>query len=183
MPSATVGVIRIFPYTKWPMLPAGWLACDGSTQEVSKYQALYAVIGEMYGTVGPGTFQLPELIDCVAVGAGPEYPLAQMGGRLFANLQAEHLPPHTHTLTGMRSSAMVSGSVGQQAYPSPGMTTLGAFNDATLSATNLAYNNATPDVPLNAGPAFNASIGSAGGSGNFLPIQPCIKMKFAICAE
>lgn len=182
MPSSTIGVIRIFPYTQWP-LPAGWLACDGSTQEVSKYPDLYAVIGVTYGTVGAGTFQLPELIECVSVGTGPGYPLGQMGGDQFLNLRQDHLPPHTHTLTGMRSSAMVSGSPGQQPYPSPGMTTLGAFTDAIQTAENKAYNNDTPTVPLNVGPAFSASIGSAGSSNYVIPIQPCIQMKFAICAE
>ncbi len=183
MPSGLVGVIRIFPYTKWPMLPAGWLACDGSTQEISKYPALFNVIGVTYGGDGTSNFSLPELIDCVPVGTGPGYGLGQMGGDLFLNLNADHLPPHTHALTGMRASAMVSSAEGQQPYPSSGMTTLGAFADPQLAAVNDAYNSETPTVPLNAGPAFSAGVGSAGGSGYVIPIQPCIKMKFAICAE
>lgn len=183
MPSGLVGVIRIFPYTTWPTLPAGWLACDGSTQEISKYPALFNVIGVMYGGDGTSNFCLPELIECVPVGTGPNYPLGQMGGDQFLNLGQEHLPPHTHALTGMRSGAMVSSAPGEQPNPSAGTATLGAFAEAQLVAVNNAYNSETPTVPLNAGPAFSAGVGGAGASNYVIPIQPCIKMKFAICAE
>lgn len=43
--------------------PSGYLLCDGSEVEIVKYQDLYDVLGNTYGTIraGVGTFRLPDL--------------------------------------------------------------------------------------------------------------------------
>ena len=43
--------------------PAGYLLCDGSEVEIVKYQDLYDIVGNTYGTIrsGVGTFRLPDL--------------------------------------------------------------------------------------------------------------------------
>ena len=182
MPNSALGVIRIFPYTRWGP-PAGWMACDGRYLLISEYPDLFKLIGTRYGGDGVTTFHLPDLYSSVVIGTSDVYTLGQTGGLNFVDLDATHLPPHTHTLNGMRSEAMISDAKGTQSYPSPGDTTLGAFTDPNFAAQNNAYNAETPDVPLNAGPPFTAFVGATGASSPIMITQPAIKMKFAMCVK
>lgn len=51
--------------------PAGWLICDGSTLSRTDYAELFAVIGTNFGEGdGETTFNIPDLRECVPVGAG-----------------------------------------------------------------------------------------------------------------
>lgn len=51
--------------------PAGWLICDGSTVSRIEYAELFAVIGINFGEGdGETTFGIPDLRECVPVGAG-----------------------------------------------------------------------------------------------------------------
>jgi microcystin-dependent protein len=43
--------------------PEGWMLCNGQTLSVNQYQALYSILGNMYGGDGAHTFQLPNLND------------------------------------------------------------------------------------------------------------------------
>ena len=46
-----------------PVVPAGWLRCDGTTRDQSDFPELHAVIGAKYNTGGEavGTFRLPNI--------------------------------------------------------------------------------------------------------------------------
>jgi hypothetical protein len=61
---ATVPIGCIFPYAG-ASLPTGYLLCDGSEVQISKYSALYNIIGYSYKAAillqGQGTFALPDL--------------------------------------------------------------------------------------------------------------------------
>lgn len=51
--------------------PTGWLICDGSTLSRTDYAELFAVIGINFGEGdGETTFNIPDLRECVPVGAG-----------------------------------------------------------------------------------------------------------------
>ena len=51
--------------------PFGWLLCDGAAVSRTDYADLFAVIGTSYGTGdGSTTFNVPDLQECVPVGAG-----------------------------------------------------------------------------------------------------------------
>ena len=78
--------------------PTGYLLCQG--QEVSRttYAALFAAIGTTYGAGdGSTTFNVPDLIERVPMGAGSmdghdETPLGTMGGEKMHQLTNEELP-------------------------------------------------------------------------------------------
>lgn len=42
-------------------VPSGWTACDGKLLPIDQYQALYAVVGAVYGGDGNTTFGVPKL--------------------------------------------------------------------------------------------------------------------------
>lgn len=68
---ATVPIGALFPYAGG-VLPAGYLLCDGSEVKISKYQALFQVIGYTYkpssNLQGQASFALPDLRGKFALG-------------------------------------------------------------------------------------------------------------------
>jgi microcystin-dependent protein len=48
--------------------PQGWAYCNGATLEIQQYEALYAILGNMYGGDGSSDFKLPNLIGPVSTG-------------------------------------------------------------------------------------------------------------------
>lgn len=60
MQTPFLGMIKLFPYD---FIPMGWIKCDGTTLNVTYYQALYSLLGIQFGGNGQTTFQLPNLTD------------------------------------------------------------------------------------------------------------------------
>jgi hypothetical protein len=48
------------PITNTASVPTGWLLCDGSSVSQTTYAALYAAIGNTYGSATSGNFLLPD---------------------------------------------------------------------------------------------------------------------------
>jgi microcystin-dependent protein len=76
--------------------PSGWLLCNGAAVSRSTYAALFAVLGTAYG-VGDGstTFNVPNKIDRVGVGAGSTYSRGATGGAVTATTSNDG--SHNHT--------------------------------------------------------------------------------------
>ena len=50
--------------------PQGWALCAGQTLSIAQNQALFALLGTIYGGNGTTTFNLPDLRGRLAVGFG-----------------------------------------------------------------------------------------------------------------
>lgn len=91
--------------------PQNYLPADGRILNVNGNQALYALIGNIYGGSAPTTFALPDLRGRTAMGtgqvngAGTIYAIGQKSGQETASgtgsvtLTANQLPSHTHSAT------------------------------------------------------------------------------------
>ncbi|RMG74478.1 MAG: tail fiber protein [Chloroflexi bacterium] len=55
-----LGQIQLFPYH---FTPKGWVRCEGQILQVSQHDALFSLLGTMYGGDGRTTFRLPDLKD------------------------------------------------------------------------------------------------------------------------
>jgi microcystin-dependent protein len=53
-----LGQIQIFAFS---FAPAGWARCEGQLLPISQNQALFALLGTMYGGNGQTTFALPDM--------------------------------------------------------------------------------------------------------------------------
>jgi microcystin-dependent protein len=73
-----MGEIRLFPYN---FAPVNWAACDGALLQISRWSALFTLLGTTFGGDGQTTFALPDLRK-----QGP--PLAQ--GGYFIALQGAY---------------------------------------------------------------------------------------------
>lgn len=81
--------------------PRGWAFCDDQLLSINSNQALFSLIGTIYGGDGRSTFALPDLRGRVAVGAGlgngllPESQ-GRLSGSETVHLSVNEMPPHTH---------------------------------------------------------------------------------------
>lgn len=116
--------------TAFPFVPQGWAACDGQIMAINQNQALYALIGNIYGGDGRTTFALPNLRDRVPIHRSDDHPLGAGGGESHHRLTLSETPTHTHTVRASNSE----GSTGNPAerflamtgtvYARPANTTL-----------------------------------------------------------
>ena len=95
-----VAEIRILPYT---FVPRSWASCDGQILPISQNQALFALIGTIYGGDGITTMQLPDLRARAPIhkGRGPGLTPRQQGQRLgqaSVTLTQAEMPAHQHTI-------------------------------------------------------------------------------------
>lgn len=82
--------------------PRSWAFCDGQLLPINTNQALFSILGTIYGGDGRTTFALPDLRGRVAMhpGNGPGLSsrrLGQKGGVESVTLNVTQIPSHTHT--------------------------------------------------------------------------------------
>lgn len=129
MSTPYIGEIRMFAFGSRGA-PNNWQACDGSLLPISQYDALFALIGTIYGGDGQTTFAVPDLRGRLPVhqGTGPglsNYVMGQRAGTETVTVLPTQMPAHTHTLvatnaaasTGTPGNTVLPGAVsGQTAY-------------------------------------------------------------------
>lgn len=90
--------IRLFGPT-WS--PRNWASCSGQTMPISSFNAVFSLIGTIYGGDGRTTFLLPDLRGRTAVGSGAGIALTprssgQKGGAETVTLSTSEMPAHDH---------------------------------------------------------------------------------------
>lgn len=178
--SSFIGEIRAFPYN---FTPEGWLLCDGSRQNIATFQALYAVIGALYGsTDGRTYFTLPNLQGTVPMGANPansQKRIAQTGGSETVTITSNNMPNHTHTAYGDRKDstqqALATNTPGPTVFLSNLLATTAAGTPALYSYVDVLpqTTNIVPNPAL-----IGASIGGGLPHDNMMPYLP---MRLCIC--
>jgi len=143
-------------FTAASYCPEGYLPADGRMLNISQYQALFAVIGNVYGGDGRATFALPDLRGRVPVGAGMATAktsvvrLGEQRGNESVTLAPTQAPQasHTHvaTFTKMgggadslvakgRVTLPLSGSVSN--VPVSGSVAVNALTTQTGNGSNM----------------------------------------------
>lgn len=111
-----VGEIRMFAGN---FAPRGWALCDGQLLAVSQNDALFSLLGTIYGGDGRTTFALPDMRGRIPLhqGQGPGLSQRRLGAKAGAEnvtLTTNQLPSHTHDFNANTQPAttdMPSGSV------------------------------------------------------------------------
>jgi microcystin-dependent protein len=89
----------IWPYAG-PVIPVGWLLCNGVAVSRATYARLFVAIGDYWGAGnGTTTFNLPDLVGRVPLGASAGHPLAQRSGSELGPAHTHGLAGHTHAST------------------------------------------------------------------------------------
>lgn len=93
-----VGEIRMFAGN---FAPRGWAFCDGQLLSVSQNDALFSLLGTIYGGDGRTTFGLPDLRGRIPIhaGHGPGLSERRLGAKAGAEkvtLTVNQMPSHNH---------------------------------------------------------------------------------------
>lgn len=176
--------------------PMDWGLCNGQIVALSQYQALYSLIGNMYGgSYTQGNFGLPNLNGRVGCGYGASTPfnaplsVSQTFGHTAVQLTTGNLPSHGHgvALTLGVGVDYTTGSGTQSVPPSGGLLANAVAGTATVDVyapvSASSPISATLPVTLTGTPAITA--GPAGGTtiGLTAPtpiIQPTLAMYMCI---
>ncbi len=151
-----LGEIRIVSFN-FP--PKGWAECNGQFMPINQNQALFALLGTMYGGNGQTTFALPNFQGRVPMHVGAGFIQGQTMGESAHTLTQTEMPQHTHFVSG-------SGTQGANATPT---------NNILALTTDNVYQTAQNLTALNA-----ASVTNVGGSQAHTNQQPYLVLNFCI---
>ena len=91
-----MGEVKII---SWNFAPQGWAFCNGQLLPINQNQALFSLLGTMYGGNGQTTFALPDLRGRVPVHVGGSFAVqGQRGGEASHTLTQNEMPQHLHML-------------------------------------------------------------------------------------
>ena len=155
-----LGEIRPFSFA-FP--PRGWARCDGQLLPINQNQALFALLGTMYGGDGRTTFGLPDLRGRAAMHVSQQHLQGESAGAESITLSMAQLPLHNHP-------AHASDVVASQASPA------GKFW-AQDSDGNVVFNG-TGNAPMAA-----SAIGPAGGGQPHPNMQPLLVVNYCIALQ
>lgn len=145
--------------------PQGWEFCNGQLLPIAQYDALYALLGTIYGGDGQTTFALPDLrgrspVHAGTLAGGGVYTQGQNGGAESVTLTTNQIPSHSHTLA--------AGAQGTQASPAGGLP-------GTTPARDFRYSSAGVDATLHP-----TTLQTAGGSQPHNNLSPYLGLSFII---
>lgn len=157
-----VGEIRMFAGN---FAPRGWAFCDGQLLSVSQNDALFSLLGTIYGGDGRTTFGLPDLRGRIPVhaGTGPGLSPRALGAKAGAEettLTVNQLPSHSHGPVQANSQAAADTRPG---------------GDVNASTSVDVYINDAADLNMNSG-----AVTSIGGSRSHTNLQPFLCVHFII---
>lgn len=100
--------------------PKGWALCNGQILPINQNQALFALLGTMYGGNGQTTFALPDLRDRIPMHVGGNHNQGERAGEVAHTLTIQEMPQHIHAYNGVSNAADQSTPVGNVvASPDP----------------------------------------------------------------
>ena len=160
-----VGEIRMFA---GQFAPRGWAFCDGQLLAISQNDALFSLLGTIYGGDGRTTFGLPEMRGRIPIhaGSGPGLSPRKLGAKSGAEnvtITTPQVPSHSHGFQGVSDTADTKDPAG-------------AFL-ATLSTEDIyRVDMGATAVSMNSG-----AIGAhSGGSRSHSNLMPALAINFII---
>jgi len=158
MSTPFLGQISIFSFN---FAPKGWAMCNGQLMPINQNQALFSLLGTMYGGDGQTNFALPNLQGRTPIHIGNGFTQGQNGGEQSHTLTISEMTGHTHGATG-------SSNAGSTQDPT----------NAFWAVTAQAAYSASPNTPMSA-----QAVGSAGGSQPHDNMSPYLTLNFCIALQ
>ena len=88
-----LGEIKII---SWNFAPKGWALCNGQFLPINQNQALFSLLGTMYGGNGQTTFALPNFRGRVPVHVGSGFTQGEAAGSSAVTINQSTMPSHNH---------------------------------------------------------------------------------------
>ncbi len=162
--------IYIFPMN-WP--PRGFAQCDGQSMTVQQNQALFALLGIIWGGNGVTTFNLPDLRGRTPIYFDEStYAEGNTVGSETVTLLETQIPAHTHMLQACELPGDSFNPTG--CY----LTQAVNFSDSSTVLTYVTPPSSPVPVPLS--PNAISLCGSSAGHNN---MQPSLALNFCIATS
>lgn len=163
-----IGEVRLFAGN---FAPRNWAMAHGQLLNISQNQALFSIVGTLYGGDGRTTFGLPDLRGRVPVGegAGPglsNRQLGERGGNETHQLTPNEMPVHDHDVRvrGTKPSNRDRSKTPEDRIPSHG--------------NHRVYTDMPPDAQMAPG-----TISPKGGGAPHNNMPPFLGMNYIICTQ
>jgi microcystin-dependent protein len=162
-----VGEIRMFAGN---FAPRGWAYCDGQLLAVSQNDALFSLLGTIYGGDGKTTFGLPDLRGRIPIhqGTGPGLSARRLGSKFGSEnetLTTNQMPSHNHNFDASNDTATDVGLNGKVFAKAP--------------AGDVLYAPKSPD-PSKQVNLVSGTIANTGGSRSHTNLMPTLCIHFII---
>ncbi len=151
-----LGEIRMFAGS---FAPKSWALCNGQFMSPSQNDALFSLLGSIYGGDGRSSFALPDMQSRLPVhfGQGPgtsNYFIGQKAGTEAVTLTTQSIPGHNHPMQGAKNPAdsidpggkIVAEETGDTFYIDYVQDRMKTFIDTAVADTggNVAHKNLMP---------------------------------------
>jgi microcystin-dependent protein len=157
--------IRIFSFN---FAPKGWALCNGQLLPINQNQALFSLLGTVYGGNGQTNFALPNLRGRASIHEGNGHTLGEAAGSTAVTINIQQLPTHTHFLNN--NMAVVSDTTN---------ATQGAPTGNNWANTGKAqWSTSAPNAAMNP-----QAVGNVGGSQPHTNMQPYLILSFCIALQ
>lgn len=185
--------------------PRDWTYAAGQLLQISQYQAIYALVGTLYGGDGRVTFGVPDMRGRKAIGSSqtggqgpglPYYVLGQRSGWYERTLTVANLPAHNHDAVftpagGSAADVQVSTADADVKEPGPGdylaVVGDGATRSPTQQAAYVAATSAGTTVSLGGvsggGGSGVVSVGNTGSGVAFSTEDPYTAVNFCFALD
>jgi len=165
MASPYIGEIRLVGFN---FAPVGWAFCNGQLIPIAQNEALFAILGTIYGGDGQTTFALPNLQGRVPMhwGNGPggfNTVIGEVQGTENVTLTINQIPQHDHSVSLRASSDEPTTN-----RPSPTVYPARGYYAATADAAT---------------PMGQPTFAAAGGNQPHENRQPYLALNFIIATE
>jgi microcystin-dependent protein len=120
--------------------PKGWAMCNGQLLPINQNQALFALLGTIYGGNGQTNFALPNLAGRVPIHMGNGHTQGEAGGEKSHTITQQEMAQHLHSVQGTSNSTDPNGTnvpVGNLLAAGPSEIYGGAASLVALSATTV----------------------------------------------
>src|SRR5436853_5372881 len=121
---AFLAEIRLFSFN---FAPKGWALANGQLLPINQNQALFSLLGTMYGGNGQTTFALPDLRGRTPISFG-QNTIGSVGGAEFVTLNTQTMAQHIHTMNA-------DGTTPAANQPTPGAAGSSVLGNANGTIT------------------------------------------------
>lgn len=151
--------------------PVGWALCNGQIMPINQNQALFSLLGTMYGGNGTTTFALPNLQGRVPIHQGNSdgnpYVMGESSGAENVTLTVNNLPAHSHSANCYSLAGTSSEPAKNFWAETAPLSRSGPFSYAASSNAQMAP----------------TAIGMTGGNAPVSVVQPFLCVNFIIALQ
>ena len=135
--------------------PKGWAECNGQFLPINQNQALFSLLGTMYGGNGQTTFALPDFRGRIPIHQGAGFNVGNAGGQEFHTVTQSEMPSHNHFVQATNSTGTTNVPIGnllavtnQPMYRTSANTTLHPSTISNVGGSQ-PHENRQPYLVLN----------------------------------